>query len=147
MSNPEINLNKQTSSANVHLKSLHGQDNNVACTREEVEEIFVHADKDKSGQLNIRQEFKYFNICKNDKWHHLLAIVSSGRAEKPCLWSKRRSPVTCLQGCSRQLRKGPTTYELKCYLMTLIKMWVTDLNFLLGTLQDQIGPSPKIEST
>ena len=32
----------------------------MACTREEVEEIFVHADKDKSGQLNIRKEFSIF---------------------------------------------------------------------------------------
>ena len=32
------------------------QDNSVACTREEVEEIFSSADKNKSGQLNIRQD-------------------------------------------------------------------------------------------
>ena len=37
----------------------------MACTREDVEEIFSSADKDKSGLLNIRQEFCHF-VFKSD---------------------------------------------------------------------------------
>ena len=51
------NLQFLQSFPTMRVSSLHCivQDNSVACTREEVEEIFSSADKNKSGQLNIRQ--------------------------------------------------------------------------------------------
>ena len=51
------NLQFLQSFTTMRVSSLHYivQDNSVACTREEVEEIFSSADKNKSGQLNIRQ--------------------------------------------------------------------------------------------